>query len=71
MTTLPETPEGERLARVEASVEALVREVSDTKEDVRPLRTMVHRNFQCTIGLMFGTLIPMWVSLIVVTVMRT
>ena len=71
MTAPPETTEGERLARLEAIAESQARELGDVKADLRQLRMIVHRNFLWTMGVMIGTLIPMWVSLIAVIIIRT
>ena len=63
MTSPPKAPEGERLARLEAAVEALVREVGDMKADIRDLRTMMNR-FKFAI-------IAMWVTIIITILFRT
>jgi len=61
MTTIQDIPEGERLTRLEAVVESLVREVSEIRADLRQLNDKVDRNFLWTLGV----IIPMWVSIIV------
>ena len=61
MTTIQDIPEGERLTRLEAVVESLVREVSEIRADLRELNDKVDRNFLWTLGV----IIPMWVSIIV------
>ena len=38
MTTTQETPDSERLSRLEAAVDCLVREVGDMKADLRQMR---------------------------------
>ena len=40
-TATQEAPEGERLARIEATLELLLRQNSDIKEDIRTLTTNV------------------------------
>ena len=60
ITTESERVEGEWLARVEATMETLVREVSDLKQDVRTY-------FIALLTLM----ITMWVTLMVAIIMRT
>jgi len=67
MTTTQDVPEGERLAKVEAAVESIVREMSELRADLRELRSEIHslsvkidRNFLWTIGI----IMTMWVSLI-------
>ena len=67
MTLIQETTEGERLARVEAIVESLVREVSAMKEDMRHLRTEMRIYFIALLTLM----VTMWVSVIVVLISQT
>ena len=66
MTTVQQAPEGERLARIEAVVESLVREVSDTKQDIRELRSVVNRNMVVTLGV----IITMWVTLIIALLLK-
>jgi len=61
VVTTRDVPEGERLAKVEASVESLIREMSEVRASVRDLRSTAERNFLWTLGV----IIPMWVSLIV------
>ena len=71
MTAPSEAPGSERLARLEAIAESQAREIGGVKTDLRRLRMVVHRNFLWTMGVMIGTLIPMWVSLIAVIIIRT
>ena len=67
----PEATEGERLDRLEAIAESQTRELGGVKADLRRLRMVVHRNFLWTMGVMIGTLIPMWASLTAVIIIRT
>ena len=67
VTAPPETTEGERLARLEAVVEALVREVGDIKADIRDLRTMMNR---LMLIIMF-TIVTMWATTIIAILVRT
>lgn len=67
MTTAQETTDNERLARVEATQEALVREVGDVKLDMRQIRTETRMYFLALLTVM----ITMWVSLVVLLVSRT
>ena len=67
MTTTQDVPEGERLAKVEAAVESIVREMSELRADLRELRSEIHslsvkidRNFLWTTGI----IMTMWVSFI-------
>ena len=57
MTLIQETTEGERLARVEATVEVLVRDVSD-------LRAMMRTYFHWVLGILLGIFLPMMIGLI-------
>ena len=66
-TTTQEAPEGERLARLEAIVEALVREVSDIKAELRDIHTTINRNMITTLGVM----IAMWITVILTVLFRT
>ena len=61
-TSTQEAPEGERLARLEATVEALVREVSDMKADIRDIRSMMNRNLLI--------MVAMWISVMVTIFFR-
>ena len=61
MTTIQDIPEGERLTRLEAVVESLVREVSEIRADLRQLNDKVDRDFLRTLAV----IIPVWVSIIV------
>ena len=70
----PEAPEGERLAKLEAAVEYLIREVGDIKADgrdtraemremraeMRDIRTTMNRNLLITIGIVVST----WITVI-------
>ena len=60
-TATQEAPEGERLARIEATLEALVRETSEMKADIRDIRGTINRNLLTTLGVV----ITMWVTLII------
>ena len=73
-TAPPETTEGERLSRLEALVESVIREMTDTKADIRDLRpemrdlrTMMNRNM---LIIMF-TVVTMWVTIILTILFRT
>jgi hypothetical protein len=66
-TTTQEAPEGERLARIEATLDALIREVSDVKAEIRDIRTSISRNLLSTLGVM----IAMWVTVILTVLFRT
>ena len=72
MTTVQEVPEGERLARLEATVDYLVREVGDLKADVRDIRTAirdldskVRTYFLWMLATLIGVLAPSLTGLIV------
>ena len=63
----PEAPEGERIARLEALVESVIREMSNMKADIRDLRTEIrdirttmNRYLLITIGVMVST----WITVI-------
>ena len=65
-TAPPEAPEGERLARLEAAVEHLIREVSDLKADGRDMRTTMNRHLLITIGVVVTT----WLTVILAILFR-
>ena len=61
-TSTQEAPEGERLARLEATVEALVREVSDIKAELRDIHSTMNRNLLI--------MVAMWISVMVTIFFR-
>ena len=72
MVTTTETPDGERLARVETrleSLETLIRDIrndlrefrAETREDLREIRNRTDKQFLWVMGVMF----TMWISLFV------
>ena len=63
VTAPPEAPEGERLARLEAIAEALVREIGDIKADIRDLRAIVMR--------LIFVVVAMWITVILTVLFRT
>lgn len=58
MAIIHEITEGERIARVEATVEALVREVSD-------LRAAERTRFFWLLGILLGIFLPLMIGLLV------
>ncbi len=66
-TATKEAPEGERLSKLEATVEALVREVSDIKAELRDIHSTINRNMITTIGVM----VAMWITVILTVLFRT
>jgi hypothetical protein len=77
MVTTQDRPEGERLTRVEAIIESLVREVEGIRADIheirsemRELRSKIDSNFHWTLGIMIGILIPMWASIVLAIFFR-
>ena len=63
----PEAPEGERIARLEALVESVIREMSDMKADIRDLRTEI-RDIRATMNrhllIIIGIMISTWITVI-------
>ena len=81
MTTLQEAPEGERLARIEATLDLLVRQGieiredmramnSDIREDMRESRKEARGYFFWTLGILVGIWIPSLVGLIVTIILK-
>ena len=70
MTAPPEAPEGERLARLEAAVEHLIREVSDLKADGRDMRAEM-RDIRSAMNRFMFAMIAMWVMVIITILFRT
>ena len=67
MAAPPEAPEGERLARLEAAVDFLIREVGDIKADgrdmraeMRDMRTAMNRHLL----IIMGAMISMWLTVV-------
>ena len=77
MTAPPEAPEGERLARLEAAVEFLVREVGGLKADGRDMRTEMRdmraemRDIRTAMNRFTFAIIAMWVTIILTILLRT
>ena len=69
-TAPPEVPEGERLARLEAAVEHLIREVSDLKADGRDMRAEM-RDIRSAMNRFMFAMIAMWVMVIITILFRT
>ena len=63
----PEAPEGERIARLEALVESVIREMTDMKADIRDLRTEI-RDIRATMNrhllIIIGIMISTWITVI-------
>ena len=70
MTTTQEAPEGERLARLEATTEAVVREVGLIRQDIRDLDNKVRTYFLWTLGNLVGILAPSIIGLIVTLILK-
>ena len=62
-TAPPKAPEGERISRLEALGESVIREITDMKADIRDIRTAINR-------LMFA-MIAMWIMVIITILFRT
>ena len=59
-TTATESPDGERLARLETWVESLELHAAQIRDDIRELRARMDRQFLWILGI----IITMWVSLV-------
>ena len=59
-TATQEAPEGERLARLEATVEAVVREVSDIKAELRNIHSTMNRNLLIVVALWISTIVAIF-----------
>ncbi len=77
MTTAQEVPEGESLARLEATVDFLVREVGDVKADLCDVRTAfrdldskVRTYFLWMLATLLGILAPSLIGLIVTLILK-
>ena len=68
VTAPPETTEGERLARLEALVESVIREMTDMKADIRDLRTMMSRLTIAMIAMWITTMLTILASIIAILV---
>ena len=77
MVVIQEVPEGERLARIEATLDALVRQNSDIKEDMRQVREEMREArkenrsyFFWILGILIGIWTPSLVGLIVTIILK-
>ena len=77
MVVIQEVPEGERLARIEATLDALVRQNSDIKEDMRQVREEMREArkenrsyFFWILGIPIGIWTPSLVGLIVTIILK-
>ncbi len=63
-TATQEVPEGERLARIEATLELLLRQNSDIREEIRDVRKSSRSRFFWTLGVVIGLFAPTLAGLI-------
>ena len=63
-TATQEVPEGERLARIEATLELLLRQNSDIREEIRDVRKSSRSRFFWTLGVVIGLSAPTLAGLI-------
>ncbi len=64
-TATTETPDGERLARLEIRAENLERQVAEIREDIRDIRSKMDRHFLWILGVnitMWLSVVAMWVT---------
>ena len=64
-TATTETPDGERLARLEIRVEHVEGQISELREDIRDIRSRMDRHFLWILGViitMWLTLFAMWIT---------
>ena len=66
MTAPPEAPEGERIARLEALVESVIREMTDMKADVRDLRMTLNRFMFAVIAMWITTMLTVLATIITI-----
>ena len=77
MTTTQEAPEGERLARVEATLDSLTREVtsvwaaiSDIRTEMRDIRAEI-RDLRSMMNRILLIMVAMWITTIITILFRT
>ena len=77
MVAIQEVPEGERLARIEATLDALVRQNNDFKGDLREVREEMREArkenrsyFFWILGVLIGIWTPSLVGLIVTIILK-
>ena len=77
MVAIQEVPEGERLARIEATLDALVRQNNDFKGDLREVREEMRETrkenrtyFFWILGILIGIWTPSLVGLIVTIILK-
>ena len=62
----PEAPEGERIARLEALTESVIREITDMKADVRDLRMTLNRFMFAVIAMWITTMLTVLATIITI-----
>ncbi len=64
-TATTDTPDGERLARLEIRVEHVERQIAEIREDIRDVRSKIDRNLLWILGVnitMWLSLVAMWIT---------
>ena len=76
-TATQEAPEGERLARIEATLEALVRESGESRGDMRQMREEIRETrkearayFFWILGILIGVIAPSLIGLLVTVILK-
>ena len=69
-TATQEAPEGERLARIETSLEFLMREASQSREDMREMRKDMRVYFLWLLGIMLGLIAPSLLGLLAAVILK-
>ena len=72
-TATTETPDGERLARLEIRVEHVEGQVAEIREDIRDIRSKMDRHFLWILGViitMWLSLFAMWITTMLTVVNR-
>ena len=69
-TATQEAPEGERLARIEASLEFLTREANQSREDMREMRKDMRVYFLWLLGIMLGLIAPSLLGLLAAVILK-
>ena len=69
-TSTQEAPEGERLARIETALEFLMREATESREDMRELRKEMRAYFFWLLGILVGIIAPSLIGLLVTVILK-
>ncbi|MBI2855876.1 MAG: hypothetical protein HYX93_03415 [Chloroflexi bacterium] len=60
-----------RLGVVESAIESLRQEIQNLRQEIQEIRREQWTNFRWMVGILVGTLFPMWATVILTIILRT